>query len=227
MSLLINESYANPSTPLWVPVTGGVIDGNLQVNGNLGVDGTARATLTITSLTGDVEASGSLKGQSVALRTPAGLPTNASISTNGVVPTIMTVASNEIDFGLPATPANTKLTMSLPPPLGVGDVLTVGGRVEMQSMKAGPQMVGTGSIAVGQTNTGIATSAVTASSTIFLSRIGAAALGPGAGAAQGNLTYRPADIIPGVSFTVYLTDSIGVITAASLVDAEFVWMVIN
>ena len=39
MSLLINESYANPTTPLWVSSTGNpIINGNLTVNGQLTVD---------------------------------------------------------------------------------------------------------------------------------------------------------------------------------------------
>ena len=40
MSLLINESYANPTTPLWVPASGSsTITGNLTVDGQLTVDG--------------------------------------------------------------------------------------------------------------------------------------------------------------------------------------------
>jgi hypothetical protein len=49
MSLLITRDYANKGTPLWVPTSGGTIDGNLNVAGNIVADGNIRAEGNISS----------------------------------------------------------------------------------------------------------------------------------------------------------------------------------
>lgn len=48
MSLLINRDYANTGKPLWLPTSGGAIDGNLTVSGNASVGGTLDVVGTAT-----------------------------------------------------------------------------------------------------------------------------------------------------------------------------------
>jgi hypothetical protein len=135
--------------------------------------------------------------------------------------------SSVVDIGFvkgSGTP-NTKLVLSNP---GSNlDNLIVGGNVSMQSMIAGSQMAGIGTIVVGANNVVIPSTKVAANSLIFLSHIGPAVAGPGSGPAQGNLTYRPLDIVPGVSFTAYLVDITGISINAATQDATFVWMIVN
>jgi hypothetical protein len=134
-------------------------------------------------------------------------------------------STQEIDFVKGSGAANTRLVLSAP---GSNlDNLIVGGNVTMQSMSAGSQMAGIGTITVGQDSVTIPSTKVTATSLIFLSHIGPAVAGPGSGPAQGNLTYRPADTVPGVSFTAYLVDITGISITAATQDATFVWMIVN
>lgn len=60
MSLLISRDYANASKPLWLPTSGGTIDGSLNVNGLLAVTGNISATGDINAV-GEVTAQDSLR----------------------------------------------------------------------------------------------------------------------------------------------------------------------
>jgi len=214
MSLLGSQVYANPNTPCWVAAGNGEV-GNLIVNGTLTTEGSVNLNLGngnyVMSLN---DATGTIQYAQIF----AGSANGGRLYVN---------APGDIYFGRPGSgnSANTSLTLSA---AGSGlDVLTVGGKVQAQALGLGTGASGTGAITVGTSNVTIASTKVTATSQIFLSHVGAPSAGPGAGAAQGNLTYRVADIVPNVSFTVYLTDITGVSIAASNVDATFVWMVVN
>lgn len=209
MSLLANESYANPSTPLWLSAGGGAVP-SLTVTG----------TLTA----GDVNVNnGQLFPNQAVLQFGAGLPYGMEISSpSGIDGQINTDAG--IYFGRKGTNGgSTSITPGIAPNT---DVVTVGGTLSTQKLLAGAGMAGTGSIPIGQTNVTIAASQVTASSLIFFSRTGTSG-GPGAGPAQGTISYRPADIVTGVSFKAYLVDSSGIGIAASNTSADFVWMIVN
>lgn len=126
-------------------------------------------------------------------------------------------------------PAQTSLTLGVSP---APDTLSVGGTVAAQRLSlttggAAPSC-GSGAILVGQTNVVIPTTVVTANSIILVSHSGAAAAGPGNGAAQGGLTVNPALIVPGVSFRVDLVDpTTGIAVAAAVVNSEFNYLIIN
>lgn len=210
MSLLGSQVFASASKPCWLSADDGVA-GDLLVTGNLTING------------GFPNTSKLLLG--------AGLNAKPEIYTpDGLVGYFN--SDDAIVFGRKGTSTTTNTTNIQPSVFPNQDVFTVAGTltaqgVTTQGLSAGTGMTGTGSIAIGATNVVINASKVTATSQIFLSRVGAASAGPGAGAAQGNLTYRVADIVPGVSFKVYLVDINGVSIAASNVAATFVWMVVN
>lgn len=122
MSLLVNQSYANPSTPLWLSSGGGTITGNLTIDGNLAVDGPAQffgghsvkianpSTLYLAN-TGQSQAGALLYSDNAA--TP-----NGFIETNGTIYLGRIGAS---------TTANTSFIPSAP--TTNGDVLSVGGQI--------------------------------------------------------------------------------------------------
>ena len=217
MSLLGSQVFASASKPCWLAADDGIA-GDLLVTGNLTINGGFP--------------------NSSKLKLGAGLNVQPEIYTPDGLNAYFN-CDNQIVFGRlgDSTPTNrTNLQINTSAPNT--DVFTVAGSVAAQSATltgtvslgniiGGAGMSGTGSIAIAASNTTIAASQVAAGSKIFLSRVGAASAGPGAGAAQGNLTYRVADIVPGVSFTVYLVDIDGVSIAASNVAATFVWMIVN
>jgi hypothetical protein len=225
MSLLGNQVYANADTPIWLSATGGTIDGNVLIRGNLQV-------LTTGPGTGAIECNELVTNVDVQTGEykfvgPGGTTSSFITTANPNTPTESMVLSStqEIDFVKGSGAANTRLVLSAP---GSNlDNLIVGGNVTMNSMSAGSQMAGTGSIALGANNVVIPSTKVAANSLIFLTHVGPAVAGPGSGPAQGNLTYRPADIVPGVSFTVYLTDITGISINAATQAATFVWMIVN
>lgn len=223
MSLLGTQVFANPTTPIWLGTNGGTIDGLVTINGSLEVQGVGEGLIRCNELLVQGEAS----AQEYGFLTPLNLPALSSLTllNPGLnTETLIVSSAQQIDFVKGPGGANTSLILSAP---GSGlDNLTVGGVVGAQSFALGAQAAGTGAIPVGQTNVVIPSTKVTASSLVFLSHTGTGG-GPGNGPAQGNLTYRPPDIVPGVSFTVYLTNELGIGTAASNTDATFVWMIVN
>jgi hypothetical protein len=131
---------------------------------------------------------------------------------------------------LDATTGNTALVTSVAG--SNADTFTVGGTVSALGLKlsaSGPAAAcGSSAVPVGATNIVISNTAVQSNSIILVSHSGAAAAGPGNGAAQGGLTANPALIVPGVSFRVDLVNpSTGVTVAASVVDSEFNYLIIN
>jgi hypothetical protein len=107
------------------------------------------------------------------------------------------------------------------------DTLNVGGQIITQKLTMGAQSCGTDTIPIGATNVVVNSTAVTATSKIFLSFYGAPSAGPGKGVSQGNLITNQTLIVPGTSFRVDLTDADGVSLAASNVAVTFNWMIVN
>lgn len=215
MSLLGTQVYANPDTPLWVSSSGDTINGNLTVTGSVST-GTGVATIEGGGLGGfEVLTSGG--AQTLRLQHITGrsiLQTNDPLYFNQIG-----TAQGNTYFQTSVFGAN-------------ADLLNVGGTLATQKLSvatggAAPSC-GSGAILVGQTNVVIPTTVVTANSIILVSHSGAAAAGPGNGAAQGGLTVNPALIVPGVSFRVDLVDpTTGIAVAASVVNSEFNYLIIN
>lgn len=97
MSLLINESYASSSTPLWASASGGTISGNLTVTGNI-----TTAPPGLSSVT-----SGALYIRKV--NNAIALDLGYDGSGNGV---IVCGAGNSIKFGQVGSSGNTTFTPS-------------------------------------------------------------------------------------------------------------------
>lgn len=217
MSLLGAQVYANPDTPCWLSTQGGTVDGNVSAavfeasSGYIAPQGGGKLGLVFQ------DASGSQQFRLACLG-PA--------SPRNIIQTNAPLYFNQIG----TANGNTSLTVSA---FGANaDLLNVGGTLAAQRLSlttggAAPSC-GSGAILVGQTNVVIPTTVVTANSIILVSHSGAAAAGPGNGAAQGGLTVNPALIVPGVSFRVDLVDpTTGIAVAASLVNAEFNYLIIN
>jgi hypothetical protein len=121
--------------------------------------------------------------------------------------------------------AQSSLTCSVAP---ADDIFATGKVVAQKLELNSPNACGRNTIPVAATNLVVASTAVTASSIIFVSHAGASAAGPGNGSAQGGLTCNPALIVPGVSFQVDLVDpATGIAVAASVVGVDFNYLVIN
>lgn len=237
MSLLGTPVYANPNRPFWEANSGGA--GNFA---SLTVSPGATNLSTPTTISGStLFAPGlSIEGAAVGGNAAISFDENTGvqdfiIARSGVpLPSLTFLGVNPAGsqnqgvfaWGSVLAPT-TVLTYSNVPG---GDYLQVGGTLEAQKW-ASPTgfgaSVGSNEIAVGSTSVVVPTTAVTSNSLIFLSHQGPSAAGPGAGAAQGNLTYDPTNIIPGTSFQVELTNSLGVATTAANVNAKFVWWVLN
>ena len=120
MSLLINESYVNPNTPLWVSATGDTIDGDLTVNGNLAVTG--NATFTGTSVR--IQSADKLYFTNAIGSSTGLLEYSDPTGVNGSIETFGTLYFGRL---LTGNTANTSFT---PSAAGTnGDVLAVGGRI--------------------------------------------------------------------------------------------------
>lgn len=229
MSLLSTAVYANGSTPLWLAAGGGggsshVITGDLEVTGDVTVGGD-------TYMGGDVFISGGaapnntllLMGDapgvhSLELRgSSAGLGTaNVNVSQGGT-----------LHFSFVG--ANGSGSTNIKPGLfAYTDVIQLGGATTIQGPLNLPgAIMGSASIPVGQTNVVVPCATVNGSSTVLITRMGAVSAGPGAGSAQGTIVVNRALIVANTSFRADLTDITGVSTAASVVDAEFTYIVIG
>ena len=104
MSLLISRDYANTSKPLWVPTSGGTIDGNLNVTGVIQATGAIRSDTHVAApafLT--LDASGTTTGLVY------NSSTNAGAMSNGLL-----FQGDQFKFGKIGTPSvNTTLTTSV------------------------------------------------------------------------------------------------------------------
>lgn len=114
MSLLINESYVNPNTPLWVSATGDTIDGNLTVNGSLLAKGSVEIENGATGIVFQ-NAAGTSTGLKVSTDAAG---TNGAIETNAVVYFGRSGAGSTANTSFTPSAAGTN-----------GDVLAVGGRI--------------------------------------------------------------------------------------------------
>jgi hypothetical protein len=222
MSILGSQVYGNPSTPLWLSTAGGVITGNVTLDGALYTDqgviaqfGGGKAGFQFQDLSG-----------AETFRLASLGPSSPQNIIQSTVPLVFTQ--------LGQANGNTQLVTSTVGSLA--DVLTVGGTMTARvvgaqnfSLATGPAGIGgTGTIAIGATNVVIATTAVTANSRIFVQHNGAPSAGPGAGAGQGGLTVSQAAIVPGTSFRVDLVDpATGISVAASAVAVTFSWIIVN
>lgn len=222
MSALQRQTYANTVDSLFVKTNGNsTIDGTLTVEGNIVTDGPV-GTQGIR-----------LKNeQYISFTDEPSVPVveglriySAETGTPGLTFSQIAVQPGaSLYFSQIGQSANSYIK---PAAFGGSDELVIGGVTTTARLDLGAQSCGTGSIIVGATNDVINSTAVTATSKIFLSHAGAPSAGPGAGAPQGNLTVNPAQIVPGVSFRVDLTDSTGVSVAASAFDVPFNWMIIG
>jgi hypothetical protein len=215
MSLLGTPVYANPDTPIWVSANGDTITGDLIVTGTVEA--------------GAVEVANGGAGYQIVGAGPSTVSVFQHLE--GFSPATYIRSNDPIVFSQIGAPSgNTSLVQSVQG--ANADVLTVGGTVSTirLNLAAGAALstVGTATILVGQTNIVVPTTSVTANSKIFVSHAGAAAAGPGAGAAQGGLTVNPALIVPGTSFRIDLVDpTTGIAVAASLVGVPVNWFFIN
>lgn len=162
MSLLVNESYAGPSTPLWLSAGGGTINGNLTLNGAI-TAGRVAASKEILSGFGNfalIDASGSTMG---------GVVQQGTAGASDVV--IQTQSGRKVIFGLVAgSGGNTSLT---PSAAGANtDLLTVGGTVDALALKlantGGAATVGSATLSAG--GVVVSTTASDVNSYILLSR---------------------------------------------------------
>ena len=223
MSLLGTQVFANPSTPCWLSTNGGVITGNVTLEGALY---TSQGVIQTPFGGGKAgyqfqDASG-VETFRLASLGPSS-PQNIIQSSVPLVFTQLGQANGNTQLVTSTVGANT-------------DVLTVGGTANVGTLGAlklslatgAAGITGTGTIAVGATNVVIATTAVTANSRIFIQHNGAASAGPGEGAGQGGITVSQAAIVPGTSFRVDLVDpATGISVAATLVDVTFSWLIVN
>jgi len=123
MSALIRESHANNQVPLFMPASGGVISGNLIVDGNLNVAG-ATILEGITETDNIVNMYSSTTGPVPALQfiPVAGPPEKVQLRTDG-----------RIEFGT-LTLATVPQTILQPSNTPNADVLTVGGALVAQTL---------------------------------------------------------------------------------------------
>lgn len=227
MSLLGTPVYANPDTPIWVSATGDTITGNLVVSGSI----TAGPLGVIVPDEGNGLTI--LNGSTVETRIQ---------HIQGVGPRTLIQSTDPIYFTQPGqVNGNTNLLVSTA--LSLADVLTVGGDISVSgTVSSGlvatdkiqlPQGVanaaaGKSAILVGTDNIVVPTTAITADSVVLITRMGLGSAGPGNSSAQGNVIVPSANIVPGVSFEAFLVDpSTGIYVAASVVNAEFSWVIIN
>lgn len=205
MSLLGTPVFANPTTPLWLSNNGGVISGNLSIEGNL-TTGTGIATIE----------GGGLGG--LEILTSAGQQVTRIQHLPGVSPRTIIQSSDPIFFNQIGTAqGNTSLTVSA---FGANaDVLAVGGRVSATGLTLGnaglAPTVGTGTLAAGSAI--INTTASDVTSYILLTHTNL-----NASTAVG--TLRVVNKLAN-SFTVNSVDATGAVEVNDLSD--FDWVIIN
>lgn len=224
MSALQRQTYANTVDPLFVKTNGNsVVEGTVTADsfvtqGGVGTQGIRLKNEQYISFT-DEPATPVVEGLRIYSAATGGPPdqTFAQIE----IPS----TSTGLFFSQIGQAANSFIR---PSAFGAGaDTLSIGGTVSTNRLTLGAQSCGTGSIAIGATNVVINSTAVTATSKIFLSHTGSPSAGPGAGAPQGNLTVNGTLIVPGTSFRVDLTDIDGISIAASNAAATFNWLIIG
>jgi hypothetical protein len=228
MSLLGSQVYANPDTPIWVSATGDTITGDLVVTGSITCTGPG------INVVDDGNGFSVLSGGSTVETRIQHI--------QGIGPRTLFESADPIYFNQPGqVNGNTNLQISAP--LSQADLLTVGGNILVSGTVTttvlaadGIQLpvavanapAGKSAIVVGTDTVVVNTTAVGANSIVLITRQGAPTAGPGNGANQGTITVPSTAIVPGVSFEAYLVDpTTGVSVAASLVNAEFSWVIIN
>jgi len=222
MSIVIRESHANNSQPLWLSAAGGTVDGDLIVTGNIESD------KTVASSGGNTDTFAIMKwdnGQQVAVfgslneATPPGpyLPIwfqQFSIP-NAETPMVITATQ---DVGIGTTTPSSKLEV-------VGAVTAE--KLILPTTGPAPT-AGVASIPSGSDNVVVNTTAVTADSIILTTRMGNASAGPGIGTGQQAIMVQSSQIVPGVSFEAFLVDpATGIKIQANTVSADFSWVIIN
>lgn len=225
MSALQRQTYANATKPLFVTASGSseiegnlFIDGTLVTQGAVGTQGIRLRNSQYISFTDEnTLGHNTIEGLRI-YSAETGTP-NVTFSELSVQP------GSYLYFTQIGQQANSYIR---PSATNAGqDILSIGGTIATKKLNLDTQSCGSGTIAIGATNVVIPSTLVTASSKVFLSFSGSPSAGPGNGPSQGNLIVNPSLIVPGVSFRVDLTDSLGVSTAASGVAVTFSWMIVN
>jgi hypothetical protein len=235
MSLLGTQVYANPSTPCWLGTSGGTISGNLVVDGNIGASGSVTAGQGFVTVE-----SASVNGFSVLNTAQTQTVTNIQHLPAPSSRTVIQSGDPFVFAKVGASNGNTVLTTSA---FGANtDQLEVLGTIQTLNLSANKlsllgsgspapaAVVGTATITVASTLTYVIvnTTAVTATSKIFVSHAAASVAGPGNGGAQGGLTVNPTFIVPGVSFRIDLVaPATGIAVAPTLNDVPINWLIIG
>ena len=219
MSLLGTQVFANPATPCWLSTAGGAVDGPLTVKDSLAVipstlsgsaslilgpipTGDAPYTSLIVSTPVDIATSLGSELLFYTRRNTPGLPPSLAMSIDSVQDITM-----EQNLNVVGTIATSKLIL---PTTGTA------------------RTAGIASIPVGQATLIVPTTAVTADSIILITRMGDVSGGPAIGSGQQTIMAPTSQIVPGLRFQVGLVNpASGTIIAASTVDAEFSWVIIN
>jgi hypothetical protein len=232
MSLVGSQVFANQTTPCWVPATGGIVKGNVEITGTLDVDGAttmAAATVNGTFTTKNAVNLDLGNGNfQVGFNDAAGAVNYARMyagATNGGNLYLEAAGTISLAKNTAGNSFNTLFTPDVPG--GTNDVLSVGGTVVSRALQSSTYS-GTGSIAVLGSDVVVPCPVVKANSKIFLSHKGASVVAPAVvGPCQNFLSYDPAATVPDTSFTVNLCDVAGVLVVAVGVPVTFDWLVIN
>lgn len=226
MSLLGSQVYANPDTPCWVSASGDTINGDLTVNGSIS------ATGSITS--GALGVIAPDDGNGFSVFSGATLKSRFQHITGG---TRTLIQSTDPFYFTQVGQANGNTSLTVSAFGSDADVLTVGGEINTNILSTNrltlpvtglQPIAGKSFIPVGQDNVTVPTFAILADSIVLITRMGAPTAGPGNGANQGTIVVPASQIVPGTSFEAHLVDpTTGVNVAASLVNAEFCWVIIN
>jgi hypothetical protein len=207
MSLLGSQVYGNSTTPLWIGAGGGTIAESLSLKAPNG-------ELLLTDATG------------VTIGRIAAEPPNIPSPPPGegvvYIQSDYAIAFYRLGF-------NQGNTILYPATAYGDDVFQVGGELKCENLGISTGvMTGFDEILVGQTNVVVISDNILAGDIILFTRPGAAVAGPGNGPGQGQVTFNPANIIPGTSFQVDLVDpATGIVVAASGVNAQFQWVIMR
>jgi hypothetical protein len=231
MSLVGSQVFANQATPCWVPATGGIVSGNVEVTGTLDVDGAT--TMAAATVNGSFTTKNAVNldlgngNFQVGFNDAAGAVNYARMyagATNGGNLYLETAGTISLAKNTAGNSFNTLFTPDVPG--GTNDVLSVGGTVVSRALQSSTYS-GTDSIAVLGSSVVVPCPVVKANSKIFLSHKGAGVPAPGVGPCQEFLTYDPAATVPDTSFTVNLVNVTGENVVAVVVPVTFDWLVIN
>jgi len=223
MSLLGSQVFANSATPCWLSTGGGEVEGSIAVRDTIAI---------VPSI---------VSGTSALVLGPGSAPDYPYTSLIESTPVDVTTSlGSELSFytrqNILATPPaiamriDSTQDVTMFGDLSVNNIVTgdvAANRITLPVTGPGPT-AGKAFIAAGSDNVVVPTTAVTADSIILITRQGNQATGPGIGSGQQAIMVPSAQIIPGVSFEAFLVaPDTGIVVAASAVNAEFSWVILN